>query len=911
MLEKPNEERWIIGARADCDIVVDEPEVSGRHCRLTQIAGAYTLEDLGSTNGTFVHGSRITGPTPVDRSDDIRLGVNQPMPWPEHSIEVGRRPKPTAETVGKGKTDALPFQRSRLSTNLPPAKRRKSISKTPLVIAAFSVVVLTAGLLTLRNGGSTGEPPVDESLINRLADHQSPIRCLAIAAAGQKAVSSSDRGDLLYWDVPSAKTQRRFDGQNGNVRSLALSNDGKTIAAGCDNGTTRLWKLETGERLKDLGEPSGDVVGVGFSATALHVITAMADGDIKIWKVADGSLDRRLHNGEPIRSFAIASDALSFVTGGEHGAVRHWRVHAEKPSHEIRGHSGYVQAVAISADSKWAASAGDDATVSLWNLETGKRMVQMNNPTDALPKFNSLAFSLGGTRLAGAAVEGGVCVWSNEDGRILQSFGTSLGPATTVAILPNSIVVVAGFENGEVLQWRMNPPTASERRVVDSVAEKATDRGRRLKDFADRMTEGKKRTEEKSWQAAITCFEAAIRSADPDSLETSLAEDARRRTNDLRRYSEHLSEGEKLAKNDRRVEARRQFALAKAILPDRSEAKDALKKADNAAALKRAFEGPKPKAKLHFEFDAEKGNLLARGLDFAMLMTDKLPPIGLTGSPITWDFTLKLASRLPEIDVWLRVELYRHDDGKLLGGKDTLFNKSLMVHQFLGTTKPDGEWKEGEYEIRLHLVTEDGIQKNIVDPIVFPLMTVRWQKKEVILKPRQVLENNFEVRTGLNLSRGDGFRLRASGTITPAPADFYRDLFDDKTAVQRPSGPEGFRQAVVSNRMKRYWLVVNHLPAPALLWRVEDGKKPDWQPYLEDKRIPPAVIETDGEVMLSINSVTKLPNGRDGQPTLVKDDKYWRPDSGEFRVELLRAEFQSPVKLDQRARALMLVRFMD
>ena len=44
-----------IGRDINNDIVINDPEVSRHHCRLTQGGGGYTIEDLGSTNGTFVN----------------------------------------------------------------------------------------------------------------------------------------------------------------------------------------------------------------------------------------------------------------------------------------------------------------------------------------------------------------------------------------------------------------------------------------------------------------------------------------------------------------------------------------------------------------------------------------------------------------------------------------------------------------------------------------------------------------------------------------------------------------------------------------------------------------------------------------------------------------------------------------
>ncbi|MDY0170096.1 MAG: FHA domain-containing protein [Thermoguttaceae bacterium] len=74
---------WVIGGGADCDLVIDLPTVSARHCRLTQQGHRFLLEDLGSTNGTFVNGLRIASAVAVSHGDTVTLGKSVPMPWPE------------------------------------------------------------------------------------------------------------------------------------------------------------------------------------------------------------------------------------------------------------------------------------------------------------------------------------------------------------------------------------------------------------------------------------------------------------------------------------------------------------------------------------------------------------------------------------------------------------------------------------------------------------------------------------------------------------------------------------------------------------------------------------------------------------------------------------------------------------
>jgi hypothetical protein len=60
--------------REGCDVVLADPEVSRRHAALRESGKGIAIEDLGSTNGTFVNEARITGTVALNDGDTIRLG---------------------------------------------------------------------------------------------------------------------------------------------------------------------------------------------------------------------------------------------------------------------------------------------------------------------------------------------------------------------------------------------------------------------------------------------------------------------------------------------------------------------------------------------------------------------------------------------------------------------------------------------------------------------------------------------------------------------------------------------------------------------------------------------------------------------------------------------------------------------
>lgn len=78
-----------IGRDSVNEIVINDAEISRRHARLTFQGGKYVLEDLGSTNGTFVNGQRLAGPRVLKPGEVVSFGEQIVMVFEANNFDAG------------------------------------------------------------------------------------------------------------------------------------------------------------------------------------------------------------------------------------------------------------------------------------------------------------------------------------------------------------------------------------------------------------------------------------------------------------------------------------------------------------------------------------------------------------------------------------------------------------------------------------------------------------------------------------------------------------------------------------------------------------------------------------------------------------------------------------------------------
>jgi RNA polymerase sigma factor (sigma-70 family) len=269
--------------------------------------------------------------------------------------------------------------------------------------------------------------------------HTDMVSNAVLCRDGKTLITGDRSGHLIFWDVVTGKQSRRLWASR-LIASLAVSPDGKTLAvAGYQN--VRLWDLATGNRLRDWKTPS--LRCLVFSPDGKTLAGSPYDSPIYLWDPATGAKRHELkgHRGW-VNALAFSPDGKQLAScSGENNLVRLWDVAAGRQVRQLKGEGRQVVAVAWSPDGKTVAGGGNN-TLYLWDSATGRERARTALPYTGTP--SQIAYLPDGSALLGLHSNiQTIRLYDPATGKILRSFAPALRAFAEMAISPDGKRVVA------------------------------------------------------------------------------------------------------------------------------------------------------------------------------------------------------------------------------------------------------------------------------------------------------------------------------------------------------------------------------------------------------------------------------------------------------------------------------------
>jgi predicted component of type VI protein secretion system len=152
-------EVMMIGRDITNDIVIGDAEISRQHARLTRTPAGFILEDLGSTNGTFVNGERIVAARALSAGNMIAFGENVSLLFEATSPEAAATvmspavvrtapPPPPRMPAGRVAAQPTPVPMPGPAKPIAPAAEEAApAGRKPWLLAGCGCLVLVAACL--------------------------------------------------------------------------------------------------------------------------------------------------------------------------------------------------------------------------------------------------------------------------------------------------------------------------------------------------------------------------------------------------------------------------------------------------------------------------------------------------------------------------------------------------------------------------------------------------------------------------------------------------------------------------------------------------------------------------------------------------------------------------------------------
>jgi WD40 repeat protein len=285
---------------------------------------------------------------------------------------------------------------------------------------------------------------------------------------GRRLASASaeidKRGEVRVWDAATGEALCGFQGQaiSNPVVRLAFSPDGRRLAAGAAGNTVRVWDLDTRQAVHTLSAHSEPILNLAFTPDGRRLISAGRDRVVNVWDLKDAARAAPVPHWTMPQfslspwSMALSRDGNRLAIGGPtaDGNVRLYDMRNGTLLHTLMDDLRIIS-VAFSPDGRLVAAAGHDCIVRLWEVSSGREVLQLRGHTDLI---GHVAFSPDGERLVSASADGTVRVWDaspfDETADLsTRTLGPRAGEYFGIAFSPDSRLLAAASADGSIHLW--------------------------------------------------------------------------------------------------------------------------------------------------------------------------------------------------------------------------------------------------------------------------------------------------------------------------------------------------------------------------------------------------------------------------------------------------------------------------
>jgi WD40 repeat protein len=291
-------------------------------------------------------------------------------------------------------------------------------------------------------------------------DQLDTIRAVAVFPDRRQMITGSNDKTLCLWDLEIGVVLKKMEGHSSKVWALAVSRDGQMIASGDKGGEIIAWHGETSESLtKPIKAHSHWIISVDFSPDGTVLAIGSFDGPMKFWCTKTWQMQ-----GEPIKCGSVycvryspSGELLAIATTKN---IQIYNSGTRERVASLKGHTKVKLSLAWTPDGTRLLSGGNniDPTIREWDTLTWK---QVGNPWKGHTSYiNAIAIDPTGTLVASASWDNHVRLWQLSDRRTIRIFEHSSSVNTVTFTFDGRHVYSGGYDK-KISKWKVPHPKVS------------------------------------------------------------------------------------------------------------------------------------------------------------------------------------------------------------------------------------------------------------------------------------------------------------------------------------------------------------------------------------------------------------------------------------------------------------------
>ena len=300
---------------------------------------------------------------------------------------------------------------------------------------------------------------------SELLGHTWEIIDLCITSDDKYLISASWDKTARVWNLQTTQELAELEGHTDRVYKPTQLQNSNIIASCSRDKTIKLWSLDTMKQVMSIDQFCYAVASTGDGK---YLIAAHADNRvIRISLQAESSQPEVITLGKHsswINALAVSIDNKYLASASHDSFIKIFNLETLKEESELVGHSSYVWCVAFSYDGKYLASGSEDNTVIIWNFPERKKQTLIDCHFDPI---YCLAFTKDNKQLVYGCRDGKIRVWNLYDNKLDATLEGHSDSVYCLAIVEGDKYVITGSSDS-ISIWNIKEMTLQKVLNVDN-----------------------------------------------------------------------------------------------------------------------------------------------------------------------------------------------------------------------------------------------------------------------------------------------------------------------------------------------------------------------------------------------------------------------------------------------------------